>query len=401
VKDDADEDKDADADDDADEDSSDDMPEIAEMDLGDGEVFALNSDDSALNTWRVAIDEAMAQARQQIAEGDDAAREALEKAEVELEAAREQSRNPFGGTVYGLKQAGEEAQTEAAREQAQGAYAGVLRAHHEAEKAQVEAEAARAQAHGAYAGAMRAYSEAAAQAQDQARDQARESLERTIVAQRDAQEEQGQRKRAEVLARSGYVTRKSQGDSGLEARVRALEEMARASGYESKSRNDSLESRVAELERFMHGQAKGGVVAPRAARIVEVPGGVGGGSSGTAPKGWVAKPFVWRTPDAPQPPQPPQMPKVTMPKMPAMPETPKFNLATPGQPPTPAAPSFAPRGSMGRGRMSGTPAPGMDEGTRRDLERAMTDLRREADRLREEMTKLRAEIERLPKDGAR
>jgi hypothetical protein len=331
-----------------------------------------DDDDDSLGSdeWKRDVESALEAARAGVAGADEDAREAIEEARAEMESAQSGSMS----------------------EEAMRDYRSAL------EKAEVE---------------MRTAMESAAQAQDQAQTRARsggtwgelsqaqadearaqdEHKRITVRAKQEAQRARADADRAHADAQGLLQERKldaeqrgraaRSGENGLEARVQALENMARGRGHQV-SGQGSLEDRVRELERAMRGQAEGDAKASKVRAFY-----------GVAPDAKVSPPqFKLMTPTAPKAPRAPtSVYRLATPATPGVPPTPptgaapKVRVERSGRTPGMGGGGGGGGGSMGR----------MDEQTRKDLERAMGDLRKEADRLRQEMVKLRAEIEELPK----
>jgi uncharacterized protein (DUF736 family) len=192
----------------------------------------------------------------------------------------------------------------------------------------------------------------------------------------------------------GQAAAPAAGGGDLEARVRALEEKARAQG-QTIDASRPLEERVAALERQMAGRAAPGRYVLRAPRVT-----IERSPSGSTFRAWSAETEgqgrievrelrPGEAPDAvaPAPAAPPVPPAPPAPAPRA--RRPWWNAQQPESAPAPQqAPQPAPPGPR-------APA----DGQRRQLEESMRALRAEAESLRADMERLRAEIERLPHRG--
>lgn len=224
----------------------------------------------------------------------------------------------------------------------------------------------------------------AQQAQEAARDAQKRSIElrervnvisragrERELAERRVVESQSLLERARSDAAAAARSSMDADDAQLEARIRALEEIAagRSQGKYGTLSRSSLEERVAELE---HSIASGSnVLTPRSESSTFAPAGTSAGGSNIVMR---HRRNAGTLDAAPVPPVAPPAPGGAFAPIP--PSDPD-GLAAPAIPSASAA------------------APGDAE--RRDLERALESLRAEADQLRAEMAKLRAEIDQLPR----
>lgn len=250
--------------------------------------------------------------------------------------------------------------------------------------------------------------ESAAEAQQQARERMAEAQARMRAEQEAAREAyrrasngarspRGGSARVIEVAPEALAPRASKRtvDGGLEARVEALERAARERGEAVGGPEQSLEERVALLERSRSRASRGPGSTGNGLFVRELPTDAKISeklledvrrADAEARSSGQRRRSTW---SPVTPPTPPTAPTPAAP--PAPPTAPRAALA----PFAPAAPT--PRA------FERTPAPGVfgsaRDAERAELERAMTDLRSEAARLRAEVERMRAEIDRLPRDA--